>query len=245
MRTDQMPQLSNLEKAYCQTPETMGLTPKLAVIGGGTGALHLLRRLIQHLEATGRRITPGEIVVFEGGTLDILSHMGNSGLPRIQLQEAAGLARVGGRSTMFGGWSPRPAEERLTQWPFKLEAIHQHFDEEERELGIPDPIPLSGRRLDHDVTERLTRTFSRDSTACQIRAAPLAIDAAGHRWSSLDKLSDLLERGVSIIPHARIHRLEREGCRIAAVNGSWFGRPFVCNPHTLYCLSGWKTPWTF
>src|ERR1700681_1165807 len=88
MRTDQMPQLSNLEKAYCQTPETIGLTPKLAVIGGGTGALHLLRRLIQHLEATGRRITPGEIVVFEGGTLDILSHMGNSGLPRIQLQEA-------------------------------------------------------------------------------------------------------------------------------------------------------------
>lgn len=237
MRTDQLLKLSQLERAYCHTPADLDGTLRLAVLGSGLG-LSFVWRLIQYLESTDRQIDPGQIAVFERGPLDVLDHLGNSGLPRIQLQETAGLARMGGRTPMFGGWCPRPAEDRLSQWPHDLDSTCQNFDDEERELGILEAIPLSGRRLDRDVTDRLSRKFSPGDAVREIRAGPLAINAAGHRWSSLDRLADILERGVTIIPHAQIHRLERDGSRVAAVHGGWFGHSFLCNPQVVVASVG-------
>lgn len=230
---------SALEQAYCQTPADCR-SPRTLIIGAGLG-LDLASQLIGHLDKTGCSFEPGEIAVMDAGGLDLLTHLGNTELPRINMIQQ-GLERVAGRTVFWGLQSPRPAEERLKDWPFDLCDLKRRFDRFEREMGIPEPVPLSGRTLDAKLIDILKTHFLgfRGATEVrEVRPAPVAVGGGGHRWSAADCLGLLRERGVTLIPHARCQRLESRGKRVDAVHGVWLGnRPFVIRPQLVVIAVG-------
>src|SRR5438132_6523032 len=135
MRTDHATHRSLLERAYCETPGACR-DAKVVILGGGLG-VDAGSQLLHHLDATGRLCAPGEIAVLDAGGLDLLTHLGNTLLPRIHLMQQS-LERMFGRTVLWGLASPRPREERLKRWPYKFEELTQRFDRFEREMGIPE-----------------------------------------------------------------------------------------------------------
>jgi hypothetical protein len=228
------PRPSALEAAFGSNPIA---SPTLVVIGAGLG-LDLAVQVSDLLEEAGHGpLKPGEISVFDAGPLDLTQHLGNSRLPRIDLIKQ-GFERVGGKTPFWGTVSYRPAKDRLEEWPYPYEVLESRFEGSEREMGVPEPIPSSGRLLDRALTGHFDLRFRNHPRVRSVRQAPIAMDHRGHRWSSLDRLSDLIERGVAIVPHARCTGLEVSQGKVATLRGVYRGTSFRCHPELVALAVG-------
>src|ERR1043165_2082795 len=227
--------IGTLEQAYCHSPRACQHL-QIAVLGAGLG-LDFIAQLCDILEARGELIEPGTIAVFDAGPLDLLQHLGDSALPRYNLMKL-GHGRIGGRTALWGTVGYRPDDDRLREWPYDFVQLDERFLAFEKEMGVPEAIPYSGGGLEEQVTHNLKAKFLGDSTVYKIHRAHLAINATGHRWSALDRLRDLHEIGLRLIPHARCTKLVRQHNKIAAIEGTYFGEPFVCRPDIVVVAMG-------
>ncbi len=223
-----------LERAYCKTPIDCQ-SPIVAVLGAGIG-LDFAHQLEQYYTALGHPLSPNSLAIFDAGGLDLLTHLSNTGLPRLNLIQC-GLERVGGKTALWGMCTPRPPKERLIKWPYPLADLQSRFQRFECAMGVPEPIPLSGRNLEGELIKRLG-TFVDHRRVLDILPAPLAINAYGHRWSALDHLAEVTEHGISIVPHARCTRLEAHNGYIEAIHGAWHGKTFICRPQIVVLAVG-------
>lgn len=229
-----MNKIHTLERAYCKAPIDCPM-PMLAILGAGLG-LDFASQLEQYCRAHGHYLSPGSIAIFDAGGLDLMGHLSNTGLPRLNLMQQ-GLERIGGKTALWGMCTPRPPQERLANWPYPLEDIQSRFQRFECEMGVTEPIPLAKRRLEGELFQRLG-AFIDQRTVLDVLPTPLAINAQGHRWSALDRLAELTEQGVNVVPHARCTRLEVHNGRIEAIHGTRHGTPFICRPQIVILAVG-------
>jgi hypothetical protein len=157
------------------------------------------------------------IAVVEAGRFDLACHMAHTGMPRRPVLDR-GTGRVGGKLTNWGMSAPRPPEYCLRQWPYSYADLMHRFKALEDEMGVSDPVPLSGLHLEQTVRERLEARFP-DMT---VRPAPLAINRDGHRWCPLTFVPDLVRQGVRLLSGFHCDRiLTTKGGSVSGVQGTW------------------------
>lgn len=214
---------SAIECEFCATPATC-LDADVVLIGSAI-TLASVRYLIEQARANLGR--PLRVAVLEAGPLDLLTHLSNTGFPRGEIIRA-GTERVGGKLALWGVSTPRPPN--LMDWPYPFDELCQRFAAVERLLGVPDPIPASGLKLEAALLAKLRVTFPDFSTT----VAPLAIDQLGHRWSPLREIPHLTPQGVAIVSRFRCTHLVIEGGKVASISGQWIdGSTWTFNPRVV------------
>src|SRR5205823_2181293 len=131
------------------------------------------------------------ILVVDAGPFDLPTHLGNTAIPRLQFILDGG-KRVSGKLALWGVSTPRPQIQELKQWPYPLDSLLASFDAVEKEFAVSDSIPYSDRIIERAVIERLREVIPNAT----VRRAPLAIDRFGHRWSPLDRVAELVRKGL-------------------------------------------------
>jgi hypothetical protein len=139
-----------VEQAFCSTPDECRRVDVL-FIGAGIG-LACVAYLMARLRAMGVTLS---MAVAEAGPFDLLGHVAHtrfSRIPFIKMPE-----RMGGRLSVWGVSTPRPPEAMLSRYPYEQDDLIARFEAVEAELGVPQPIPMSGRELERSVLDRLGR----------------------------------------------------------------------------------------
>jgi len=146
----------------------------------------------------------------------MLTHLSNTTFPRLGFLRG-GTDRVGGKLALWGVSAPRPPEHILRQWPYDYSDLCRRFQNVEKCLGVPDQIPDSGKELEMRLLERLRGEFE----SFPVCPAPVAINDLGHRWSPLDEVPSLTQRGIQLISRFECTGFEQKGDRLTAVRGRW------------------------
>jgi hypothetical protein len=219
---------SPYEMEYCAIPENC-LRPDVLFLGSAVGL-----SAAAHLAAICPSSRSG-IVVADAGGLDLLTHVSNMDVPRFPLLKEAA-AHFGGKLCLWGTSAPRPPIEFLARFPYAIEDLDHRFSSVESELGVADPIPYSGRRLESDVCKRLKCLFPDH----RMRPAPLAIDRFGRRWSSVSQIPDLASDGVKFLARFRCTHLHADARSLHGVRGTWLvnGREYVLEPQVIVMALG-------
>lgn len=216
------------ERLYASTPADCRRCD-LLVIGSGIGLA-----VAAHLVDTYGGQFGSRIVVVDAGPLDVITHFAHSRFPRhpvLRLDEQ----RVGGRLTLWGMSAPRPRETELARWPYDVADLTRRFELFERLLGVADVTPLSDRALYSAVHARLRARFPDAPPPCQ---APLAINRDGRRWSPVDRIPDLVESGLRLLPRTRCLRLVTRRRQVDKVELVTDRQRWTCRPRFVFLAVG-------
>jgi hypothetical protein len=150
------------------------------------------------------------------------------------LKEAA--PHFGGKLSLWGSSTPRPPKKFLSCFPYTTEDLDRRFSSVEAEIGVFDQVPYSGRELESKISSLLVNAFPGHA----IRAAPLAIDRFGRRWSAIGYVPDLAYNGVKLLANFRCMHLVAEGEHVEAVRGTWLvnGVEHVLRPRVVVLALG-------
>jgi hypothetical protein len=200
------------EQQYCSVPADC-LSPDVLIIGSaiGSSAADYLRQAAKNVLG----FVP-EIVIAEAGPFELWNHVGDvPGVKRLPYIKNPG--RVGGDLTVWGVSTPRPRDNRLSDYPYPRADLIQRFETVESEMGVGEPIPMSGGDLELRLLGQLRDEFPEDV----VSVAPLAINRFGRRWCPNFRIPQMTRDGVKLLARFRCTELIREGSRITAVNGTW------------------------
>jgi choline dehydrogenase-like flavoprotein len=134
------------------------------IVGGGTFGCVVAEHLFLTDRTRSRRI-----LVLEAGPFVLPEHVQNmpfmGGTPDFRvpwvnhpaLNYAGLLFAIGGRSLMWGGWSPEPLDSELTSWPAAARAeLHaRYFGEASRLIGVKDTNDFIYGRLHTALRKQL------------------------------------------------------------------------------------------
>jgi len=206
MSTLEFTETCRLESIYCTDPRNVP-NPDVLIIGSAIGLFAATDLLAKDAH---------RILVVDAGPFDLPTHLGNTAIPRLQFILDGG-KRVSGKLALWGVSTPRPQMQELKQWPYPMDSLLASFDAVEKQLAIADSIPYSDLIIERAVIERLREVIPNAT----VRRAPLAIDRFGHRWSPLDRVAELVRKGLNLTSRFKCTALHREGNAIVSVDGVW------------------------
>lgn len=141
---------NTLQEAFDSAGQSVGGRPRgfdTIIVGGGTFGCVVAEHLFITDTTRSRRI-----LVLEAGPFVLPEHVQNmpfiGGTPDFRvpwafhpaLNYAGMLYAIGGRSLMWGGWSPEPLDVELASWPATVRAALRggQFAEASRQIGVKD-----------------------------------------------------------------------------------------------------------
>ena len=230
MFTNQIMYTLMSEQQYCSLPDDC-LSPDILFIGSAIGlaSADYLRQEAKNVLGHVPRI-----VIAEAGPFELWSHVGDvPGVRRLAYIKNPG--RVGGDLTVWGVSTPRPRDNRLSDYPYPKLDLIRRFESVEKEMGVHEPIPMSGGDLELRLLGQLRDQFPEDA----VSVAPLAINRLGQRWCPNYKVPQMTRDGVKLLARFRCTELIREGSRIEAVKGTWMdGSAWTIRPQYVVLAVG-------
>jgi choline dehydrogenase-like flavoprotein len=200
------------------------------IVGTGAGGAAVLKRLIQQLANSGKRIG-----VLERGGLLIPTHAQNiatmtsrrvfdyysSEAHYIDNYLSGQIYALGGRTLFWSTTCPRMTDSELLQWPIPLSELAHYYDLAEKALSVT-PNFTKGAPLTQLLLDRLQRNGYPDATD-----EPLAVNLAPPNtfgvmnsnpvFSSVRFLAEALNYSYDLAIHARAVRVLTEQNRCVGV----------------------------
>jgi hypothetical protein len=218
------------EREYCSLPGDC-LAPDVLFIGSAIGSASA-----DYMRKAAKAVLGyvPKIVIAEAGPFDLWGHLGDTpGARRLPYIKNPG--RVGGDLTVWGVSTPRPRDNKLDEYPYPKPDLLRRFESMEREMGVHEPIPMSGG----DLELRLLGQLRDEVSDGEVTVAPLAINSLGRRYCPNSKIPEMTQDGVKLLAHFRCIELIRVGSRIEAVRGVWIdGLTYIIRPQFVVLAVG-------